>query len=291
MKRLFFALFVFAAAGNALAAEPDPIRTGQAISPDGVTIHCAIRGEDDPILVFVHGWCCNGYYWSNQFEHFAPNHRVVTVDMAGHGASHRNRENYTVESFGADVVAVLDEFNLDDVILVGHSMGGAVIVEAALAAPGRIIGLVGVDNFQNVNIDLSPEQITEKVESMGEDFRRSTYKLVQGLFSADADSILVHEVAVDMSTAPSLVALSALEGYLRWSAEKGPDRIKALSAPLVNINSPMYDTDEDAMRALVPDYRLWIMTGVGHFPMLEDPERFNTTLEEAVAYITELQDR
>lgn len=291
MKRLFFALFVFVVAGNALGADPEPLRTGEAISPDGVTIHCAMRGEDKPTLVFVHGWCIDGGYFRRQIDHFANDHLTVAVDLAGHGASHRNREDYTMASFGADVVAVLEEFNLRKVILIGHSMGGAVMVEAALAAPDRVIGMIGIDNFQNVNMKLTPEQIDGFLADFRAEFRKTTYLYIKTMFPDTADSLLVEGIATDVAMAPSKVGISAMDELLKWYGGLAPERVKALEIPLVTVNSDAVPVDDDALRALVPDYRVWMMSGVGHYPMLEDPDQFNAALAEAVAYITELADR
>lgn len=292
MKRLIFALFLAMAVIPAYAAEPDePIRTGEAISPDGVTIHCAMLGEDEPVIVFVHGWCIDGGYFRRQVAHFAGDHRTVAVDLAGHGASHRNREVFTMEAFGADVVAVLEEFNLRKVILVGHSMGGAVMVEAALAAPDRVIGVIGIDNFQNVNMKLTPEQIDGFLADFRSEFRKTTYLYIKTMFPDTADSLLVEGIATDVAMAPSKVGISAMDELLKWYGGLVPERVKALEIPLVTVNSDAVPVDDDALRALVPDYRVWMMSGVGHYPMLEDPDQFNATLAEAVAYLTELADR
>jgi len=294
MNRLFvpaLALMALAAVVGSAWSNPTPVRSGSAISPDGVTIYASMRGEDDPTLVFIHGWSGNGRYWNAQMKHFAPRHWVVAIDLGGHGASHRNREHYTMEAFGGDIAAVLTEFQLDDVILIGHSMGGAVMVEATLAAPDRVIGLIGVDNFQDVDLSLTPEEIAETIDPLREHFRRATYQWVRTMFPTGSDSLLVIGIATDMAMAPSLVAMSALEEFLAWDGGPAAERVKALDVPLVCINSDFQPTDEDAMLALVPAYRLWTMPGVGRFPMLEDPDTFNRLLAEAVAYLKELDER
>ena len=61
-----------------------------------------------------------------------------------------NRWEYTIETFGRDVAAVVEKLELEKVILIGHSMGGAVIIEATRQMPGRVIGCVGADTFHNI---------------------------------------------------------------------------------------------------------------------------------------------
>ena len=80
-------------------------------------------GSGSPTLLFIHGWNCDRRYWSDQLAYFAEQHQVVAIDLAGHGESGLQRTEWTIGQFGADVASVADQLVLDDVILVGHSMG------------------------------------------------------------------------------------------------------------------------------------------------------------------------
>ena len=95
-----------------------------AISVDGVPIHYDVQGNGATALVFVHGWCCDRHYWDRQVSHF-PHYTVATLDLAGHGESGRDRTRWTMPAFGQDVVAVVEQLGLEQVVLIGHSMGGA----------------------------------------------------------------------------------------------------------------------------------------------------------------------
>ena len=130
-----------------------------AISADGVPIHYDVRGNGMPALVFVHGWCCNRRFWDEQVSYFAPHYAAVTLDLAGHGASGRNRSQWTVQAFGQDIVAVIKQLRLRQVVLIGHSVGGQWIVEAARHLPGSVIGLVGVDTWLNIEQPRTPAEV------------------------------------------------------------------------------------------------------------------------------------
>src|SRR5512134_3037148 len=104
---------------------------GPATSADGVPIHFTTEGKGEPALVFVHGWTGDTRFWDAQMKHFAPWRQVVAVDLAGHGASGKDRREWSVPAFGQDVRAVVEKLGLGRVVLLGHSMGGSVIVEAA----------------------------------------------------------------------------------------------------------------------------------------------------------------
>lgn len=90
-------------------------------------------------------------------ERFAPRHRVVALDLAGHGRSGRARSDWTVERFGDDVASVVRALDLGRVVLVGHSMSGAIIVQAARTLGARVELLVPVDTLNDVEWDLPPE--------------------------------------------------------------------------------------------------------------------------------------
>ena len=113
------------------------------LSADGVPIQYDVQGSGAPALVFVHSWCCNRHYWDQQVPHFAPRYTVVRLDLAGHGASGRDRTAWTMAAFGQDVVAVVEHLKLAQVVLIGHAMSGGVIVEAARRLPTTVIGEIG----------------------------------------------------------------------------------------------------------------------------------------------------
>jgi pimeloyl-ACP methyl ester carboxylesterase len=109
---------------------------GTATSPDGTSIASQALGEGSPALVFVHGWSCDRTYWAGQLQPFSRDFRLVAVDLGGHGESGLERDAWTIPAFGEDVAAVVEKLRLDRVVLVGHSMGGDVILEAARRLPG-----------------------------------------------------------------------------------------------------------------------------------------------------------
>src|SRR5262249_26034392 len=113
-----------------------------AISADGVPIHYEVQGHGTPALVFVHGWCCDRYYWDRQAAHFAPHDTVVCLDLAGHGTSGPARTPWTIPALGEDIVAVVEQLGLAQVVLIGHAAGGLGLIEAARRLPTTVIGVV-----------------------------------------------------------------------------------------------------------------------------------------------------
>jgi pimeloyl-ACP methyl ester carboxylesterase len=253
-----------------------------AKSPDGIPIAFDVVGSGDPCLVFVHGWSCDRSYWVNQVRSFAPRHRVVAIDLAGHGESGTDRESWTMPAFGGDVAAVARQIGAADLVLVGHSMGGDVIVEAALQLAGGIRGLVWIDVYDDLDRDEAVEQdwVDRFVAGLRGDFRAEVDRFVRGMFPPDADPALVDRIAGDMASAPPDIAIDCLRHAKR---NLGPALagLRTLRLPVVSIHPAGSGTDEASM--LRSGVRPVALDGVGHFPMLEAPERFSALLAEVIA--------
>ena len=250
-----------------------------AVSPDGVPIHFEVHGTGRPALVLVHGWSCDRGYWENQLGHFARQYQVVAVDLAGHGESGLERRDWTMPAFGQDVAAVAEQLGLEQVVLIGHSMGGPVIVEAARLLPDRLVGLVGVDTYRTLGQIRTREEIESALAPLRADFVAATQEFVRGMFLPSSDPTLVRRIVADMSAAPPVVGIGAM------TANRSNDQnliagLKELKAPVVAINSDYRPNDfEAAQRCGV---RVHLMSGVGHFVMMEDAPTFNSLLEEAI---------
>lgn len=245
---------------------------------DGVAIHYDRAGQGKPALVFVHGWSCDRSFWSNQFDAFAGQYTVVRIDLAGHGDSGTDRDDFSIKSFGADVASVVVAEELYDVVLIGHSMGGSVVVDAARRLGDRVSLVVAVDALQETGLKPMSKKESEKLWSpFREDFRTLTSGFVRAeLFLPSSPPDLVNQVATDMASADPVIALKAGNGLTTWNHKKG---IKAIrNTPLVLINSDYRPTDRDAITDLHPGARVSIVSGTGHFPMMEDPATFNNTL-------------
>jgi pimeloyl-ACP methyl ester carboxylesterase len=253
---------------------------GVVASRDGVPVCYEVHGSGTPAVVFVHGWSCDRSYWRGQVAAFAARHRVVAVDLAGHGESGAGRSSWTMPAFGEDVAAVVAELGLGNLVLVGHSMGGDVIVETALDLPGQVLGLVWVDTYGTLEDPEPREAIEAFVGPFREDFTGATRAFVRRLSGPDADPGLVEWVAADMAAAQAEIALDAMEHAVGNDARIRP-LLERLTAPVVAINPASRSTDAAALgRHGVQVVR---MGGVGHFLMLEDPATFNRLLGETIA--------
>src|SRR5262249_11187651 len=98
---------------------------------DGVTLAYEDQGVGKPALVFVHGWTCNRTFFAPQAAHFAGQHRVVSVDLRGHGESDKPQGSYPVSAYADDIAFLVDRLGLGRVVAVGHSLGGLIVLQLA----------------------------------------------------------------------------------------------------------------------------------------------------------------
>jgi pimeloyl-ACP methyl ester carboxylesterase len=265
------------------AEEPGPIAATSAVdtvlSYDSIPIVYETRGSGAPAVVFVHCWSCDRSYWEDQLDAFASDHKVVAIDLAGHGESGLGRGDYTIEAFAHDVAAVADALDLRDIVLVGHSMGGPVCLEAARLLGDRVRALVAVDTFQDFEQTYSDERVESFLASLEADFTAVAAEWVRSMFPEAADSALVTAIATDMASAPSEVAVSALTSSIQYDyAESVPE----VEVPIFCINSDRWPTNVETNRKYAPDFELILMPGLGHFVQREDPAGFNTHLRSVL---------
>lgn len=250
-----------------------------AASRDGSPIAYESSGMGSPALVFVHGWSCRRQYWDAQLEAFSAGRRVIALDLAGHGQSGAARRAWSVEAFAEDVAAVVDDAGIDDAILVGHSMGADVVLEASRHLRGRVRGLVWVDEHRQLTSFRSEAQVAERLAPFRADFAAATESFVRRMFPASADASLVERVVADITCAPKAIALQALEATWNY-ARRIPERLADVGLPVVAMNSERSQTDIESMRRHGVDVVL--LADVGHFPMLERPDEFNGCLLQVV---------
>ena len=247
---------------------------------DGVEIVYSVAGRGEPALVFVHGGLANRGFWDGQLKEFGAKHKTIALDLPGHGESGANRTKWGIPEFGADVQAVIEAEKAKKVILFGNSLGGPVVIEAALLLPGRVLGVVGVDTFHLLDQVIPPDQMEQRAEYFEKDYAGSLKTMVALLFHKDADPALVADAEKRMSGTSPAVAKAMFLGMAGYDEGAA---VRRLQAPLRAINGDLYAVDVEGNRKIKPDFDAVIMTHTGHYPMLERPAEFNRLVAEMVA--------
>jgi pimeloyl-ACP methyl ester carboxylesterase len=267
----------------------EPGREQRVSSADGVPIAFEERGSGEPTLVFVHGWCGDRALWRATAEALAPRYRTLALDLAGHGSSGAGREHWTLSSLADDVVAVTTAAGADDVILIGHSMGGPVALLAASRLAPRVRGVIGVDCLHDADFSYPPGFLEGVAAGLEADFPRALEASFHGVVSPGASPELLDWIcsrALRTDRAAALGLLRGLEGFELAQALQGagvPVRV-INAAPSGNAGLP---TAVEKNRRLA-DFDALLLEDPGHFPMLEQPARFLPLLSR---WIEELSAR
>ncbi len=294
MKMTFFdrpaawlAVLVFLGLAGCVSTTPEieQATTTTVESIDGSPIVYGTRGQGEPVIVFVHCWTCNHTFWDEQIDYFSKQYQVVWLDLAGQGESGSHRQRYTMQAFGQDVAAVVNQVGARKVILVGHSMGGPVAIEAAKQLGDRVIGIVGVDTFYTpFEYPTSQEAINAFVKPFETDFHGTSEKMVRSMFTPQADPAVIEATVSQFSAADPKVGVSAMYELFDWNAHQGPADLQRFSDRLYNINAAPTGKETP------PNPHVVMVPGVGHFIAQVKPDDFNQALEGIIAKLTTAGD-
>ena len=246
------------------------------------TISYFEQGEGDTTLFFVHGWCINKGYWKSQMDYFKERYKVIAIDLPGFGGSTATRSDWTIEQYSEDVIGILDKLNLTNVVLVGHSMAGEIVLEAALKNHPSIVGLVGIDNFKTIDVQFSQEQLERMnsfVELLKKDF--STYAPVfadKMLFHPSTDSTVKARIKQDFSESDPSVGFSSISNLFNYGISE-PAKLEQLNYKLHLINSDFMPANIDGLeKHCKRSFTMVDIYETGHYPMIEKPDKFNELL-------------
>lgn len=256
-------------------------------SKDGTPISYEVYGTGEPSLVFVHGWSCDARYWRSQVPHFSKNHRVAVLDLAGHGHSGSTRSRYTMRAFGEDVQVVTEAMNSQSAILIGHSMGGSVIAEAARLMQNRVIGIIGVDTLENIEYPMTREELDRMIAPLKKDFKAGSREFVKGMISSDTNPLTREWILSDISSAPPGVALSAMKEMMsQYVTGEAAEIFEEIRIPVFCVNGDLWPINYDANRRHMFSFDAIVLKGADHFLMINRAEEFNKALERAINRIS-----
>ena len=200
------------------------------LSSDKVAINYYEKGNAPETLVFIHGYSCNSNYWWAQLNYFSNYYKVISVDLGGHGKSGQNRENYNMTQFGQDVVDVMNDANIDQAILIGHSMGGPVAIEAAVILKERVKAIIGIDTLHDVVKEPASAFVKLMVGTMFRFSQESaTEKATAGFFTESTNTELSNWIKESSRKAPVDASRGSLQSLLGMNY---PEQLSKIDIPI-----------------------------------------------------------
>ena len=210
------------------------------------------------------------------------------IDLAGHGHSGTTRSKYTMLAFGEDVHAVTEAIGSRSLILIGHSMGGSVVAEAARLMPKSVIGLIGIDTLENIEYPMTRKELDQMIAPLKKDFRTGSRQFVKEMILPSTNSLIRDWILSDMSAAPPAVALSAMNEmmsqYITGESAKIFDEIRI---PVVTVNGDLWPINYEANRRHMFSFDAIVLKDADHFLMMNRAEEFNRVLEKAINMIVQ----
>lgn len=237
-----------------------------------------------PPILFVHGFSCDSHDWSWQLPHFVGTHRVIAVDIRGHGSSSAPAGGYELRQFAADLAGLLDQLDTGPVVAAGHSLGGAIVSALAVEHPALVQAVVSVDPGYLIPEEFRPvvEQMAGALESG--DPVDGSQAFLSGSYSPASPPALKTWHMRRIAGTPGHVLRQTLAGLFI-----GPESLgfRETSAPYLRrrkcpVLAVYTDPDRAAFEATLfedPISRSYAWPGSGHWLHQERPEEFNFLME------------
>jgi pimeloyl-ACP methyl ester carboxylesterase len=232
-------------------------------------------GEGDPPMLFLHGWCGDRSFFAPQFDHFSTSHRVVSVDLPGHGKSQAPAAN-TIEALATDVAALGHDLGLGRGVMVGHSLGAMVGLAVAQQAPALVSAVIMVD----------PPPLSQEVWKgfagellpafQGPDAAAARRRFVEQMFLPTDDAERRAQIVKSMCAAPNDVAISMVQAMAAFDAVA---ILRGCEVPILVIASAVPTNGSAFLLEANPAITIGQTVGAGHFHQLEVPDQVNLMIE------------
>lgn len=257
------------------------------------------QGEGAPPLVFIHGFACTHDDWRQQVDVFRTRQCVVTCDLRGHRPSDGDPAHCDIETYGADVSVLIQRLGQPPAILIGHSLGCRVVLQAYLDAPARVAGLVLVDGSRLGSGDprAAERAIRQHIQTLG--YAAMMREFFASMFLPGSDAGLKERIVRRALALPEAIGAALFPRLARWDAQYLDAALPKVAVPLLVIQSTYLNPQQvriplqsgattpwfELVRRNVPAAEIDIVSGAGHFTMLDQPQAVTELLDPFVARV------
>ena len=244
---------------------------------DGVRIAYHQVGAGDPAIIFIHGAYSNRGGFGFQEEYFSSEHRCIAVDLRGHGESDKPDELYTMGKHGEDVGELIRYLGLERPMLVGQSMGGQVIIEAAARCPELVGAAASLDSPSNIP-GWHQRFHGPYDHLMTEDgpFRETLIAFLSAAYLPTDHPSRLGRMAERLAEVPDHVILNSWQGKKDY--DPGPT-LRRVRCPYLYIDCGQPDLDLELLRELCPQVVIGKTVGAGHKALQDVPDQINAMLD------------
>jgi 3-oxoadipate enol-lactonase len=257
---------------------------GGKLPLNGIDIFYEETGEGPPVLL-LHGLGSSTRDWENQTPALARGHRVIAMDVRGHGRSARPAGPYSVSQFAADAVALLRALKATPAHVIGLSMGGMIAFQMAVDAPDVVRSMVIVNS--------GPAMVLQGAQKAALVLRFAIVRLfgMKAMGSMIASKVFPQPEQAElrgtfiarMSENDPRAYLDAVRAINGWSVA---GRIGGIACPVLVVSSDQDYTPVDWKRkyaAKIPNARVEVIRNSHHVAPYDQPEQLNRLLLQFLA--------
>ena len=256
-------------------------------------MHFVRSGRGAPALVFVHGFACSHQDWASQIQFFSGKYETVACDLRAHGATPGRPHECSIEHYGGDVAALINNLELASCVLIGHSMGCRVVLEANRLVADKVAGIVLVDGSRLADRDPPAAEAAARAGIAKAGYPAFAENLFREMFftvSPTSEAIVRRAVTQSAEFGPELWPRMA-----RWDAGSMDAAFDAVRAPLLAIQTTTRDANMRRAPLKPGDTSPWleylkskrarieIIPDTGHFAQIEKPEAVNRLIDRFVS--------
>lgn len=251
----------------------------RSVPVEGCTLTLTEEGRGLP-LVFVHGAVTTRDLFLDLLGAFSPRVRGIAVDLRGYGDSDKPGWGYNIPQFVSDLIRVADHLGVDRAVWLGVSMGGMVVQRLCLDHPSRVGALVLVSTSDGA---LAGGLLERNLDGIGrtEDYQILSETIIDGSFPSGVAPALQKRLKERIPTWDAQVLREVLKSIKGFRSRE--DLYRIFQPTLILVGSEDEQTPPAFAKRLhqaIPESRLVIFEGCGHFMMLEQPDRFREVLAE-----------
>jgi pimeloyl-ACP methyl ester carboxylesterase len=234
-----------------------------------------------PAVLLIHGTGASAAWWGPVVPPLADAYRVIRVDLAGHGRSASPADGYDIPAQARRVGTTLDQLGAGQVMMIGHSTGGSVATALAEQRPGTVTALALINTGPNPDAYFDqgllgrlllaplPGRLLWGLRTEG-----TIRKAMRTAFTRPVD---VPDAIIASAHGMTYRAVAGtMRGSLNYLRQRSvPARLAALGLPVLVIfgaDDQRWRSSSAAAYRAVPGARVELLPGVGHTPMMEDPQ-------------------
>jgi pimeloyl-ACP methyl ester carboxylesterase len=251
----------------------------QLIRKDGIALAYEDSNSDLPPMLLLHGLGCDHTFLAAQAMFFSKSHRVVSVDLRGHGKSDAPDQDYTMAMFAGDLAWLCEKLRLIKPVVIGHSMGGSIALELAARYPDVPASIVLLNSFVFMPpaiLDME-KMVLDRIK--GSEYVAAYRESTARLFIPTDENQVKERFLASHPRAPQHVLTSAFANHItQYDGTSAATGCHVPVAHIGDITTAISHSDLAHFQDLTPQLTLAVTLGSGHFAPLIVPDQMNAML-------------